>query len=273
MRRMARLARLWICAAALATLAALPTAISAADLPASVTVSPGSGLAGAKLVATYSFTPKSSCSAYHKPVSWSFGTTKNWATSKAPSAGGGKCTSSTQAIAPPSGLSPGSYQVCGTDTAVSATAACATYTIKPGTPAPTPTPARSPSPSPKPTPKASPSPSPAHSPSPSPTATPGGTPSPAASPSAAPPAGGSGPDTTKTAGLTQPIPIWPFVVVLVFAVAIVSVWRYRSWLVGVFENVEVMGKSGADLETELLHHDENPAEGGEAEAKPPIEEY
>ena len=67
--------------------------------------------------------------------------------------------------------------------------------------------------------------------------------------------------------------MWPLVLLVVFLVAIGSVWRYRSWLVGVFENVEVMGKSGADLETELLHHDEDAAEGSDAESKPPIEEY
>jgi hypothetical protein len=27
---------------------------------------------------------------------------------------------------------------------------------------------------------------------------------------------------------------------------------------GVFENVEVLGKSGADLESELLHHESSP---------------
>ena len=27
---------------------------------------------------------------------------------------------------------------------------------------------------------------------------------------------------------------------------------------GVFENVEVLGKSGADLESELLHHESDP---------------
>jgi hypothetical protein len=27
---------------------------------------------------------------------------------------------------------------------------------------------------------------------------------------------------------------------------------------GVFENVEVLGRSGADLETELLHHEASP---------------
>jgi len=38
---------------------------------------------------------------------------------------------------------------------------------------------------------------------------------------------------------------------------------------GVFENVEVLGKSGADLESELLHHE---PESVDAEAPPP-EEY
>jgi hypothetical protein len=35
---------------------------------------------------------------------------------------------------------------------------------------------------------------------------------------------------------------------------IAAAWRFRSWLMGVFENVVVLGRSGADLETELLHH-------------------
>jgi hypothetical protein len=36
---------------------------------------------------------------------------------------------------------------------------------------------------------------------------------------------------------------------------------------GVFENVEVLGKSGADLESELLHHETGPSsEPGEGDA-------
>ena len=39
---------------------------------------------------------------------------------------------------------------------------------------------------------------------------------------------------------------------------------------GVFENVEVLGKSGADLESELLHH-ETDAPTIDADAQPPAE--
>jgi hypothetical protein len=35
---------------------------------------------------------------------------------------------------------------------------------------------------------------------------------------------------------------------------------------GVFENVEVLGRSGADLETELLHHETTPREEGSINA-------
>ena len=59
---------------------------------------------------------------------------------------------------------------------------------------------------------------------------------------------------------------------LLLVLPIAAAWRFRSWLVGVFENVEVLGKSGADLETELLHHEES-APDGDAGAPPPIEEY
>ena len=44
---------------------------------------------------------------------------------------------------------------------------------------------------------------------------------------------------------------------LLLVVVFAAIWRFRSWLVGVFENVEVMGHSGADLEAELLHHETN----------------
>jgi hypothetical protein len=41
-------------------------------------------------------------------------------------------------------------------------------------------------------------------------------------------------------------------------VLIAAAWRFRSWLMGVFENVVVLGRSGADIETELFHHQESP---------------
>jgi len=44
------------------------------------------------------------------------------------------------------------------------------------------------------------------------------------------------------------------VLLAVATIATIAAWRFRSWLMGVFENVEVMGRSGADLENELLHH-------------------
>jgi hypothetical protein len=51
------------------------------------------------------------------------------------------------------------------------------------------------------------------------------------------------------------MPGWPWTgLLLVVLVLVAAGWRFRSWLMGVFENVEVLGTSGADLETELLHH-------------------
>ena len=41
---------------------------------------------------------------------------------------------------------------------------------------------------------------------------------------------------------------------------------------GVVENVEVMGMSGADLETELLHHETPPAEGADTSTALPTSE-
>ena len=40
---------------------------------------------------------------------------------------------------------------------------------------------------------------------------------------------------------------------------------------GVFENVEVLGRSGADLETELLHHETSPEAADVADASSPDE--
>ena len=39
---------------------------------------------------------------------------------------------------------------------------------------------------------------------------------------------------------------------------------------GVFENVEVLGKSGADLETELLHHETSPEAAGPDDLEPSL---
>ena len=248
---------------ALAALALVPNVSGAGGLVATATVAPTSGYVGAKLVATFSFAPKSSCSAYHKQVSWSFGNTKNWATGPAPSTAATKCTSSTPSIAPPGGLSPGPYMVCGTNTAVSSNPACTTYVIK----ASPPTPARSPSPSPKPTPGGSPLPSQSPSPSPPPTSSPspdaiGGTHSPNPSPVAPPPAGtGREPNAVQTTGSSGWIAL---VAVLVLIAAA------RSWIMGVFENTEVLGVSGADLESELLNHESSPP-GIDTKAQPPTE--
>jgi len=254
---------------ALAPLALAPTTAAEAQLQAAATVAPASGYPGERLVATYSFTPKSSCAAYHMNVSWSFGATVNWVSSTVPTKAGTTCASSTPATAPPGRYGPCSYMVCGTDTSLSSSPACATYTIKARSVIPTPTA------SPRPTPRASPSSSPSVSQPPSPSAAPGavrGT----ASPSSAPPGssvGGGPSDVEPAAGNTGGLPGWPWVAVLLLVLPLVADWRFRSWLVGVFENVEVLGKSGADLETELLHHDEaSPAEVG-ADVKPPIEEY
>jgi hypothetical protein len=60
-------------------------------------------------------------------------------------------------------------------------------------------------------------------------------------------------------------PPWTWAVVLLLPILIASAWRYRSWLMGVFENVEVLGTSGADLEAELLHHEVSPVAPGDGE--------
>lgn len=262
-------ARSWTFATALAGLAMASNALAASAPTPTATVSPTSGYPGARLVATYSFTSKSSCSEYHAQVVWSFGSTNNWATGAAPAGTGGNCTSATPSAAPPSGATPGSYMVCGTDTSVSSTPACTTYTIKlPPPPSPPP------SSSPQPTPAAAPSTSGSPSPSPTPPSPPGAftsTTSPSPSPGSAP-SGGTGGDGSKDfqpVGRTAGIPAWPWLVLLVLLVLVTAAWRSRSWLMGVFENVEVLGRSGADLETELLHHQASPRStattGGETE--------
>jgi len=267
-----RLTAWWPGACALAALALVPSvAFAAGGLTASASVSPPFGGPGLKLVATYAFAPKHSCAQYHDSVSWSFGNTPNWATGPAPSASGSSCASSTPPTAPPSGYAPGSYAVCGTEASVTPTPACTTYTIKP--------PAPGPPQGPNPTPPALPSSSPASSPppSPSPSATPGGiegSPSPSASPGGAPPgaAAGGGSNTSQRGGDSGRFSAWPWVGLLLSAVVAGTVWRFRSWLMGVFENVEVMGRSGADLETELLHHETSDvpeAAEGQADPEPP----
>lgn len=239
----------------IAALALVPSA--AGGVSPSATVSPTSGYPGVRLVSTYSFTPKGSCSSYHNAVTWSFGNAMNWATSPIPSSAGGVCTSSTPPTAPPGGDAPGSYQVCGMDTSVSTTSACSTYTIK--SPPPTPIPRPSPSPIP---PLGSPSPSPSPSEA---TGASTGTPTPTA-PQASAPRGttgsGGGVDALQPVGRTGGAIDWPWTGLLLLLVLMVVAWRFRSWLMGVFENVVVLGKSGADLETELLHHETSPpAEG------------
>ncbi len=254
---MAAWIRRWACAAAIAALAPTSNTIAASGLTGTATVSPTTGYAAAKLVATYSFTPKSSCAAYHSQVSWSFGTTTNWATGPAPSSSGANCTSSTPPTAPPSGYPRGSYSVCGTDTSVTSTPACATYTIR----------AQAPSPAPSPRPIQQASPSPSHSPSPSPA--PGAitrTPSPSSPGSASPHVDSGGTGAVKTADRAGRFAPWPWIGAALLVVVIAGAWRFRSWLMGVFENVEVLGRSGADLETELLHHETSPE--GEPEASP-----
>src|SRR5690348_8649247 len=127
---MARSVRRWACAAALAALP-LTNVFAATEVPATASVAPVSGYPGARLVATYTFTSKSSCAAYHGQVVWSFGSTASWATGPSPTGTGGTCSSSTPAIAPPSGDGPGSYRICGVDASVTSASACATYTIRP----------------------------------------------------------------------------------------------------------------------------------------------
>ncbi|HET9782872.1 MAG TPA: hypothetical protein VFR33_13960 [Candidatus Dormibacteraeota bacterium] len=58
----------------------------------------------------------------------------------------------------------------------------------------------------------------------------------------------------QTAARSGGVPAWPWTGVLLFLALAAALWRFRSWLMGVFENVVVLGRSGADLETELLHH-------------------
>ena len=246
----------WTRAAAIAALALVPSAIAGGGVAANASVSPTAGYAGVKLIATYSFTPKGSCAAYHNQVSWSFANTMNWASSPVPASTGTSCTSSTPLTAPPSGDAPGSYQVCGMDASVSSTPACATYTIKSPPQAPPPRPAPSPMPIP---PSVAPSPLPTQSGAP---AAVGGTPSPAAPPSAAPPGatGGGGGNTSQPSGRTAGVIGWPATVLLLVLIVVAVAWRFRSWLMGVFENVEVLGRSGADLEAELLQHAVSPAD-------------
>jgi hypothetical protein len=62
----------------------------------------------------------------------------------------------------------------------------------------------------------------------------------------------------QAADHTDGIPRWPWIALLVVVILITGTWRFRSWLIGVLENVVVMGRSGADLETELLHHETSP---------------
>jgi hypothetical protein len=87
----------------------------------------------------------------------------------------------------------------------------------------------------------------------------GGTASPTPSPGSVPEGGGGGGSNDfQPAGHTGGISAWPWTAVLLLVALIAAGWRFRSWLMGVFENVEVLGRSGADLETELLHHDASP---------------
>ena len=70
----------------------------------------------------------------------------------------------------------------------------------------------------------------------------------------------------QSAGSTNLFSGWPWIGVVLFLIVIAAAWRFRSDLIGVLENVVVMGHSGADLETELLHHEPAPSE-----ADPPAE--
>jgi hypothetical protein len=72
----------------------------------------------------------------------------------------------------------------------------------------------------------------------------------------------------QSAGSTNLFSGWPWIGVLFVLILIAAAWRFRSGLIGVLENVVVMGRSGADLETELLHHEPAPEE---PEADPPVE--
>jgi hypothetical protein len=73
----------------------------------------------------------------------------------------------------------------------------------------------------------------------------------------------------QPAGHTGGISAWPWSVVLLAAILIVGTWRFRSWIMGVFENVVILGRSGADLETELLYHEANAHREASIDEEPP----
>ena len=62
----------------------------------------------------------------------------------------------------------------------------------------------------------------------------------------------------RSSGRSANVLVWPGTGLLVLVGLVAAAWRYRSWLMGVFENVNVLGRSGADLENELLHTFEAP---------------
>lgn len=61
---------------------------------------------------------------------------------------------------------------------------------------------------------------------------------------------------------------WPWIGLVPLAILAGAAWWFRSWLVGVLENIVVLGKSGADLEVELLHHETGPDAPGAIQAPP-----
>ena len=71
-------------------------------------------------------------------------------------------------------------------------------------------------------------------------------------------------------GRSTNVLVWPGTGLLILVGLIAAAWRYRSWLMGVFENVDVLGRSGADLENELLHTFEAPDDAPPVEPEAPV---
>lgn len=195
----------WFLSVSLGALAALIPATTPAAGGVTVTLQPTMGYATRTLVATYSYTSRGTpgCAG---TVTWSFGKIQ-WTQSRI-SGSRTTCASSTAPTPPPAGLSPGTYQVCGSDPLVGT--GCRDYTILPPPASPSPTPRASPAASPSP--YSTPSPSPTGSPGPA--ATPGAgialQPSPSGSPGAVSSTTGRGGPGLNETGAHGGFPGWPW---------------------------------------------------------------